>query len=130
MFHQKVNAKHNFTSALNSFSLQKIAVPVTNKKLCLQFEKCAFFLVYSIENQKLLLKDKLATQLKPDAVPYWLAKKGITDVIAYTINPQLVSKFNQFKINVFVGVKLFDPSKLINEFMRGTLETEDVLTKV
>lgn len=43
---------------------------------------------------------------EPVLLPAWLAKKGVTDVIAGGMGQKAINLFNQQKINVFVGAQL------------------------
>jgi len=82
-----------------------------------------FFIIYTLENQNIIKRDIQYTHLQAGLFPYWLANKGVTDIITKGIDIDAVNKFNQFKINVFVGVNSFDPEILIEEFLDRTLET-------
>jgi len=103
--------------------IKKVAFPIKNSQLSPVFEKCSGFIIYTLENQNIIKRDIQYTHLQAGLFPYWLANKGVTDIITKGIDINAVNKFNQFKINVFVGVNSFNPEILIEEFLDRTLET-------
>ena len=107
--------------------MKKVALPIRSNQLSPDFDQSSAFIVFTVENENSIKRDLLYTHLQPGLFPYWLAKKGVTDIIARGIDINAVSKFNQFKVNVFVGVKSLDPELLMDEFLNGTLETNGTL---
>jgi predicted Fe-Mo cluster-binding NifX family protein len=103
--------------------MKKVALPIIKNHLSPDFEKSSVFLIYTIEDNRSVKGDLLYTELQSGLFPYWLAKKGVTDIIAKGISINTISKLNQFKINVFASVNSFDPELLLKEFLNGTLET-------
>lgn len=106
--------------------MKKIALPVIKEKLGSPFERCNKFLIYSIQENNKIKKELANNSLQSGLSPYWLAMMGITDIIVKEINTNTISKFDRFKINVFVGVKSTKPEQLIQSFLDGTLETFDI----
>lgn len=106
---------------------KKIAMPTKNNKLFAQFNQCSQFVIFTIDDNNNKRQDLFHTDLQPGLIPYWLAKKGVTDVIVNCIDTNAINKLNQFKIDVFVGVNSFDPELLVEEFLDGTLETNGAL---
>lgn len=107
--------------------MKKVVLPIDNNKLSAEFEHCLEFIIFSIEDKCIVKKDRVSYHFKSGLLPYWLASKGVTDIITRGINTDSINQFNQFKINVFVGVDLFDPEKLIEEYLNETLETNSAL---
>jgi len=107
--------------------LKKVALPIYNSQLSPVFEKCSEFIIFTIENKNIKKREVKHTHLQPGLYPYWLANKGVTDIITKEIDINAVKKLNQFKINVFVGVNSFNPEILIEEFLHLTLETNAAL---
>jgi predicted Fe-Mo cluster-binding NifX family protein len=103
--------------------MKKVALPIRNNQISPDFEGCSEFLIFTVENEKSIKKHLVFTHLQPGLFPYWLAKKGVTDLIAKGIDIHAVNKFNQFKINVFVGVKSINPKVLLEEYLSGDLDT-------
>lgn len=124
--YKNVNSQNNF-KASKEFVMRKVALPICNNQLSPGFNQSSEFVIFTIENNRNIKKDLLYTHLQPGLFPFWLAKKGVTDVIAMGIDINTVSKFNKFKINVFAGVESCEPELLVEEFLKGTLETSGLL---
>ena len=107
--------------------MKKIALPVSNNNLCKSFDQCEEFIFYTIDNEQVIQKEIVAVDLQSGILPYWLSRQQVTDVIALHIDPGVISKLNEQKINVFVGVKLQNLDLLINEFLLGSIETCDII---
>ncbi len=107
--------------------MRKVVLPMDNNKLSADFEQCLEFIIYSIEDKCIIKRDRVSSHFESGLLPYWLASEGVTDIISRGININSINKFNQFKINVFVGVNLFDPEKLIEEYLNETLETNSAM---
>jgi len=104
--------------------MKKIALPVTGNMLCPHFGLCQHFKIFNVVNQMVLSEELIKAPVhKPGLLPGWLANKCITDVIVSGIGHNAIEIFNQNKINVFVGVEVKHPKDLLDDFMKGTLET-------
>lgn len=104
--------------------MKKVAIPVENDILCDVFEHATQFKIFIAEDQN--IKDEkvlTAPHHQFGLFPFWLQMHGITDVITHNIKHETINKFNCMKINVFVGVEKKEPILLINEFIKGELET-------
>lgn len=104
--------------------MNKIALPIENGFLCSCFEQSTQFIIFTTEEHKITAENLLITpQFQAGLFPIWLFDNGVTDVLVNRINHETINKFNQLKINVFVGVETKHPGSLIDEFLRGNLET-------
>jgi len=104
----------------------KIAIPVINGQLNSHFGHTQAFLVYEIENDKIISeKTHTPPPHEPGVYPKWLAEMGVTDVISGGMGQRAILLFNQNKINVFVGVPIKAPKDLVSDFLEGALETKD-----
>ena len=106
---------------------RKIALPVMDGALGRSFESCHDFMLYTLEEQEIAREELISTHLQPDFYAFWLAGMGVTDLIAQNILPASIRRFNQHKINVFVGVRSTDHKALITDCIQGTLETYDIV---
>jgi len=106
--------------------MQKIAIPVMDHKLSPHFASSPLFKIFLVEDEVIVKESlmHLPSHLS-EALPIWLANKGITDVITRQIGHRDINVFNQHKINVFVGVMPDNPNDLVQEYINGTLETHD-----
>ena len=120
--YKKMNSENKQNEAEKS-AVKKVALPISNNQICSDFEQCSEFVIFTVGNQKKIRKNLVYTHLQPGLFPYWLAKKGVTDLIAKGIDIHAVNKFNQFKINVFVGVESINPEVLLEEYLSGNLDT-------
>lgn len=105
--------------------MRKIALPVVGDMLNPHFDHCQYFKIYNTENQMVINEELIKAPVpKPSLLPNWLANHNVTDVIARGIGQKAIKILNQYKINVFVGVKMKDPNELVNDFLEGILETK------
>jgi len=64
-------------------------------------------------------------------LPGWLQKQGITDVIAYKVNREIISLFASKKVNLFVGIPINTSENLIEDYLNGTLNSDkDVIAEL
>jgi len=108
--------------------MQKIAIPILGQKLSQHFATSLLFDIFVVED-KTIIKENLmhvSSQLS-ESLPVWLARNGVTDIITRKIENKDINLLNRHKINVFVGVKLEYPKYLVQEYIDGTLETNDKL---
>ena len=57
-------------------------------------------------------------------MPEWLLKQGVTDVIAFKVNRDIISLFASKKVNLFIGIKAESSEKLIDDYLNGRLESD------
>lgn len=109
--------------------MKKIALPLSNNQVSQNFELCSAFFIITVDDENNIKKELVNAHLQPGILPYWLAEKGVTDIITKGIQVQTASQFNTFKINVFAGVEPSDPEQLVEEFLDGSLETHVIAEK-
>lgn len=105
--------------------MKRVAIPVTNKQLSEFFGTCSHYEIFEID--KKVLKSysvEIPSETNIIDLPGWLETKGVTDVIALRVNKQIISLFASRKVNLFVGVPIESPQKLIDEYMQGKLESD------
>ncbi len=105
--------------------MKRVAIPIFNDQLSEYFGECNHYQIFEIDN-KILNKKRIEM---PDGIvatdlPGWLEKQGVTDVIAYKVNRQIISLFASKKVNLFVGVSQKNPEKLIDDYLNGKLESD------
>ena len=102
---------------------KRIAIPLENGVLCAHFGHCEQFAIVDAENNS-ISDETLVTPPphEPGLLPAWLAKKGVTDIIAGGMGQRAIDLFNQQKINVFVGAPIGKkPKDLANDLLNNTL---------
>lgn len=106
--------------------MTKIAIPTEDGVLSTDFAHARHFYIYEL-GQSGISTEEIINALKqdPSLLPRWLSEKGITDVIVNGIGRKEISRFYQYKINVFTGVPTKTPKELVTDYILGILETSD-----
>lgn len=105
--------------------MKRVAIPVVNERLSEFFGECNHYEIFEID--KMISERKTAQMPVGIAItelPQWLEKQGITDVIAYKVNREIISLFASKKVNLFVGIPIESPEKLIEDYLNGKLESD------
>ncbi|MGD9977063.1 MAG: NifB/NifX family molybdenum-iron cluster-binding protein [Bacteroidales bacterium] len=101
---------------------KRIAIPLENGLLCPHFGHCQAFAFIDVDDDKITNVTVFdPPEHQPGTFPGFVATNGATDVIGGGMGPQAVTLFNQAGINVFIGAPVEEPSKLVNDFIAGTL---------
>ncbi len=109
---------------------KRVAIPVKNAQLCNNLSECSHYEVFEISGENVLRKELRAfadTDLQK--LPQWLKEKGITDVIAYKIDPGIINLFASLKINLFVGVASKSSEEIIEDYIQGRLESDEEIIR-
>ena len=105
--------------------MSKIAIPVKDDLLSTSYNACAYFLVYEIDERKVVSKK---INFFPDefrsGITEWHSKSDITDIIVHYIDESTLESLTSTKINLFVGVKISSPDRLVEDFLDGTLKSD------
>ena len=112
--------------------MKRVAIPVTNNQLSEFFGECSHYEIFEIDrgvSEKKSIEIPKGTDITE--LPGWLEKQGVTDVIAYKVNRKIISLFASKKVNLFVGVQVETPQKLIDEYLLGRLESDKkIITEI
>jgi predicted Fe-Mo cluster-binding NifX family protein len=104
--------------------MRKIAIPMSNGKICDHFEKFQYFLIYDFKNPLCINEEiKHPPYHQVDKLILWFMAFGITDIIARGIDHEVIKKLNHNKIHVFVGVRDKNPEDLVRDYLKKNLET-------
>jgi predicted Fe-Mo cluster-binding NifX family protein len=100
------------------------AVPTENGKLCAHFGHCEKFALIETENNK-VINEKFVTPPvhQPGVYPQYLAEQGVHVIITGGMGHRAVDLFTQNNIEVCMGVTAAPPSKLVEQYMNGQLQT-------
>ena len=105
--------------------MKRVAIPISDNRLSEYFGGCNYYEIFEIDGDKIRKKMFELPDVKEVAeLPAWLQEQGITDVIAYKVNKQIISLFASKKVNLFVGVPISSPEKLIDDYLQGKLESD------
>ncbi len=103
----------------------KVAIPVTGDLLSENFGDCSYYVIYEIDNKEVVGKRKeIPQQNIMNILSNWTEDFGITDVIVHGIDHPSAKYFSTTKINLFVGVNISKPEHLIEEYLKGTLQSD------
>jgi len=102
----------------------KIAIPLDNGKLSEHFGHAGKFVIYEIENNKIIShKDFTPPPHEPGSIPKWLYELNVTKIITGGIGQGAIDYFNQYKIDVFSGAPVLKPFELIEKYLNGDFST-------
>ncbi len=104
----------------------KIAIPVENGMLFTHFGHCpAFALLDANEQEKKITgqTEVAAPPHEPGLLPPWLAKQGVTLVMAGGIGARACDLFAQNGIKVIAGVSPASPEAIVTDYLDGKLAT-------
>lgn len=105
--------------------MTKVAIPVTDNMLSHNFTDCAYYLIYEIGDTKIIDNTTEFTPEKQvEGIKEWTRKWNITDIITRDIDQISLRYFADTKINLFVGVPISSPGKLIEQYLDGTLKSD------
>lgn len=106
----------------------KIALPVAQRRVCMHFGHCEEFAVVSVDIEK---KSILNTEFipspphQPGMLPGWLAEMDVNVVLAGGMGRRAQAFFNQYGIELILGVTSGEPEQVVLDYLNGTLETGD-----
>ena len=105
--------------------MKRVAIPISNNILSEFFGECEQYAIFDIEKEiEGKQSVKIPTGIDIKEIPGWIEKQGITDVIAYKVNPGIIKLFASKKVNLYVGIQPDFPQKLIDEYLKGNLESD------
>jgi predicted Fe-Mo cluster-binding NifX family protein len=104
----------------------KIAIPVSDKKLCLHFGHCEQFEVFDVDDHTKNIIGRAtfnAPPHEPGLLPRWLADKGVKCVIAGGMGSRAVAIFKENGVNVITGAQSGEPTAIVKDYLDGRLVT-------
>ncbi len=106
----------------------KIAIPISNERLCLHFGHCDMFAVIDVDDKTLEIldrKDHTPPPHEPGVLPAWLADMKVDVIIAGGMGQRAQQLFVQNNIKVIIGATLCSPEELVRAYLNKTLKTGD-----
>lgn len=104
--------------------MSRVAIPVLNKVLSTNFNKCGYYDIYEIDQKRIIShKQEKLCHKSSNELNMWIYEKGITDLIVHGIDKSSVDYFADTKVNLFIGVNINEPNKLIEDYLKGTLQS-------
>ena len=106
----------------------RFAVPVTDGKTAAHFGHCSHFALFDVDEvTKAIVKREVIPSPghQPGFLPAWLAKEGVSVVIASGMGSRAQALFRENRIEVIVGVLGEDSEKVVLDYIKGELATGD-----
>jgi len=104
----------------------KIAIPLMNGLLAAHFGHCERFAIIAADpaTKTILSKEEIVPPPhEPGLYPSWLAKLGVTYIIAGGMGESALNLFVQNNIEVIAGASGEIPEKIVKLFLKKTLVT-------
>jgi len=116
----------NYFCHRNFNDMKRVAIPVSNDYLSEYFGECQHYEIFEVDG-KIVDKKEAAFPggTTTSELPVWLKEQGITDVIVYKVNRQILNRFAGEKVNLFVGIPQNSPEKLVEAWLEGKLESDE-----
>jgi len=102
----------------------KIAIPTANGQLCTHFGHCQKFALINIDpgTRKIISKEEaIPPPHEPGVLPRWLKEAGVATIICGGMGQRAQNFFQQYGIEVMVGVSPDSPEKIVENYMDGIL---------
>jgi ATP-binding protein involved in chromosome partitioning len=105
----------------------KIAIPTSNKKLCMHFGHCEQFTMIEVDEsnvstQKTEVLDPPPHE--PGILPHWLAQHGADIIITGGMGQRALNLFEEQNIKVVTGASgELTPTEVAQAYLNGTLIT-------
>jgi len=106
----------------------RYAVPVSSGMVSTHFGHCEHFALIDVDEQRrqIVRKELIPSPgHQPGLLPEWLAKAGVSVVIASGMGSRAQSLFQQNRIQVIIGALEGDPERVVLNHLNGTLATGD-----
>lgn len=106
----------------------RYAIPVNSGMVSTHFGHCEQFALIDVdEEQKEILRKEFVASPghQPGLLPEWLAKQGVSVVIAIGMGSRAQNLFRQNSIEVVIGALESDPEKAVLNYLDGRLATGD-----
>ena len=102
----------------------KIAIPMAEGTLCMHFGHCSTFAIVDVENDTVKsVKDVVPPPHEPGILPAWLARQGVTLVIAGGMGSRAQAIFTQNGIQVVTGASGTGAEDIVKSYISGSLST-------
>jgi ATP-binding protein involved in chromosome partitioning len=102
----------------------RIAVPITEGRLCMHFGHCEQFLLADVEDNQIKNKTYvIPPPHAPGVIPKFLGEQKVNCIIAGGMGRKAQDFFEEQNIQVVVGATGEDPIQLVQSYLDGTLQT-------
>lgn len=109
----------------NKEASMKFAVPTNQGKLCAHFGHCEAFAIIDTDAAGRVVNQTYITPPphEPGLLPPWLSNQGVNCIIAGGMGSRAQQLFAQQGVRVITGAQGEDPRDVVEQYLRGTLQT-------
>lgn len=106
--------------------MKRVAIPIVNGRLSEYFAQCNHYEIFELDGT-IVKSEELEVPPKDEItkLPEWAADKGITDIIVFKIDKQIIKMFASYRINLFVGIPINTSRNLIDDYINGRLKSDE-----
>ena len=100
----------------------RCAIPITDGRVASHFGHCEEFALFDVDehNKRILGKKTIHSPgHQPGLLPAWLAREGVSLVIAGGMGSRAQNLFQQNRIAVITGILESDPEKAVLSYLEG-----------
>jgi predicted Fe-Mo cluster-binding NifX family protein len=109
----------------NSKNTQLVAIPVSDRRLCMHFGHCEWFVFFEVDTagKEILSSRRVAPPLhQPGVLPRWLNSEGVNLVIAGGMGQRAQNLFAERGVRVLVGAPAEPAEGIVRNYLQGALE--------
>lgn len=104
--------------------MNKVVIPIEGDFLSEAFNDCTSYHIYEIDtNDQIRGIIEIPSQKKSSDFSMLAKQYEITDLIVHSIDRVSLNFFTETKVNLFIGVELNTPDRLIEEYLKGSLKS-------
>ncbi len=105
--------------------MKRVAIPVVSGKLSKYFAQCNHYEIFEIDGLDIKRDEiRVPSAKEIDMLLPWVSSQSITDVITYKVDKRILELFTNYKINLYVGIKIDSPREIIQDYLNGTLKSD------
>ena len=112
-------------SAQNKEITMKFAVPTNGGKLCAHFGHCEAFALIDTDGAGKVVNETYVTPPphEPGLLPPWLSQQGVNCIIAGGMGSRAQQLFAEQGVNVITGAQGENPKEIVEQYLKGILQT-------
>lgn len=117
--------KADAVPALSKEVAMKFAVPTNGGKLCAHFGHCEAFALIDTDGAGKVVNETYVTPPphEPGLLPPWLSQQGVNCIIAGGMGSRAQQLFAEQGVNVITGAQGENPKEIVEQYLKGVLQT-------
>lgn len=123
--HSQDKDKKDILSTSEKEVSMKFAVPTNQGKLCAHFGHCEAFALIDTDGDGKVVNETYITPPphEPGLLPPWLSQQGVNCIIAGGMGSRAKELFAAQGVNVVTGAQGEEPRAIVEDYLKGTLQT-------